>query len=195
VALWAAYALGTTAGTMVISQLVPFARLAGFTAKTAAFAITIGAIGSASGRFFSGWLSDHLGRLHTLRTIIAMSMLATPLLYVWRREILAFYVLLFFVYYCYGTQLSVYTALAGDFWGAKYLATNYGLLLLAWGFAGVIGPVLGSRVFVSTGAYQYAFFGSAGLACAALIILGIVRTPQPVANTPAPALIASRESV
>jgi hypothetical protein len=48
-------------------------------------------------------------------------------------RLLAFYVLLFFVYYCYGTQLSVYTALSGDFWGTKYLATNYGVLLLAWG--------------------------------------------------------------
>jgi OFA family oxalate/formate antiporter-like MFS transporter len=101
-------------------------------------------------------------------------------------------VLLFFVYYCYGTQLSVYTALAGDFWGTKYLATNYGLLLLAWGFAGVMGPVLGSRVFVSTGVYQYAFFGSAGLACAALIILSLVRNPQAVAATPAPAMAVGR---
>lgn len=189
-ALWAAYALGTTAGTMVISQLVPFARLAGLSAKAAAFAITIGAIGSASGRFFSGWLSDHIGRLHTLRAIIATSMIVTPLLYVWRQEILAFYVLLFFVYYCYGTQLSVYVALAGDFWGTKYLATNYGFLLLAWGFAGVIGPMLGSRVFVSTGVYQYAFLGSAGLAFAALIILGIVRMPQHQAIARTPALAA-----
>ncbi len=193
-ALWGAYALGTTAGTMVISQLVPFARLAGLGAKTAAFAITMGAIGSASGRFFSGWLSDHLGRLHTLRGVILISMLATPLLYVFRAETLPFYVLLFFVYYCYGTQLSVYTALAGDFWGAKYLATNYGLLLLAWGVAGVIGPVLGARVFVSTGAYQYAFFGAAVLACAALVILSIVRAPQPasVARTPAMVLTEPR---
>ena len=43
----------------------------------------------------------------------------------------------------------VYTALAGDFYGTKHLATNYGILLLAWGFAGVLGPVIGSRVFVS----------------------------------------------
>jgi len=185
-ALWIAYALGTTAGTMVISQLVPFARSAGLSAKTAAFAITIGAIGSASGRFFSGWLSDHLGRLHTLRAIVVTSMIATPMLYLWREQIIAFYVLLFFVYYCYGTQLSVYVALAGDFWGTKYLATNYGLLLLAWGFAGVMGPVLGARVFVSTGAYQYAFFGSAGLACAAFIILCIAGAPQSdVARAPA----------
>lgn len=190
--LWAAYALGAAAGTMVISQLVPFARSAGLSAKTAAFALTIGAIGSASGRFFSGWMSDHFGRLRTLRTMIFTSMVATPALYVFREELAAFYILLFFVYYCYGTQLSVYTALAGDFWGTKYLATNYGLLLLAWGFAGVMGPLLGARVFVSTGVYQYAFFGSAGLACAALIILTIVRNPQTTSVAPAPALAVGR---
>ena len=186
-ALWFAYALGTTAGTMVISQLVPFARASGFSAQNAAFAITIGAVGSASGRFLSGWMSDHFGRLFTLRGMIVVSMLATPSLYVFREQALAFYVLLFFVYYCYGTQLSVYTALAGDFYGTKYLATNYGVLLLAWGFAGVLGPLIGSRVFVSTGTYQYAFFGSAGLALAALALLSIVRPPA--AAKPLPILV------
>ena len=186
-ALWFAYALGTTAGTMVISQLVPFARASGFSAQNAAFAITIGAVGSASGRFLSGWMSDHFGRLFTLRGMIVVSMLATPSLYVFREQALAFYVLLFFVYYCYGTQLSVYTALAGDFYGTKYLATNYGVLLLAWGFAGVLGPLIGSRVFVSTGTYQYAFFGSAGLALAALVLLSIIRPPA--AAKPLPILV------
>ncbi len=191
-ALWIAYALGTTAGTMVISQLVPFARASGLNARTAAFAITIGAIGSATGRFFSGWMSDHFGRLPTLRTIVVISMIATPSLYLWRAELAAFYVLLFFVYYCYGTQLSVYTALAGDFWGTKYLATNYGMMLLAWGFAGVMGPVLGSRVYVATGNYAYAFFGSGLLACGALAILAFVRAPQrePTPETIADAVVA-----
>src|SRR5690349_1931423 len=181
--LWFAYALGTTAGTMVISQLVPFARSSGLGAREAGFAITIGAVGSAFGRFFSGWLSDHLGRLSTLRTIIVLSMLATPLLYNESNSIVLFYVLLFLVYYCYGTQLSVYTALAGDFYGPKYLATNYGVLLLAWGFAGVLGPVIGSRVYAATGSYQYAFFLAAVLAAASLVNLTIVRPPE-TATTP-----------
>jgi OFA family oxalate/formate antiporter-like MFS transporter len=185
--LWIAYALGTTAGTMVISQLVPFARSAGLTSGQAGFAITIGAVGSAFGRFFSGWLSDHLGRLSTLRAIIVFSMIATPLLYVERNNILFFYVLLFVVYYCYGTQLSVYTALAGDFYGPKYLATNYGLLLLAWGFAGVLGPVIGSRVFAATSSYEWAFFGAAILAAAALVNLTIVRPPESVSEPEGPA--------
>jgi OFA family oxalate/formate antiporter-like MFS transporter len=98
-------------------------------------------------------------------------------LYVWRDQLLPFVVLLFVVYYCYGTQLSVYTALAGDFYGTKYLATNYGLLLFAWGFAGILGPVIGARVFVATGNYEYAFFGSAALALVAFGLVSFARTP------------------
>jgi OFA family oxalate/formate antiporter-like MFS transporter len=183
--LWIAYALGTTAGTLVISQLVPFARATGLSAQTAAFAISVGAAGSATGRFFSGWMSDHLGRLFTLRLMVLVSMVATPSLYLWRNEFVLFFPLLFLVYYCYGTQLSVYTALAGDFWGIKYLSTNYGLLLLAWGFAGVLGPLIGSRVFVSTGSYQYAFAGAAAVAAAALTLLFTVSPPPSPAPVPA----------
>jgi OFA family oxalate/formate antiporter-like MFS transporter len=182
--LWIAYALGTTAGTMVISQLVPFAQSAGLSASAAALAISVGAVGSATGRFFSGWMSDHFGRLFTLRGIIFVSMLATPALYWLRQDPTLFYVLLYIVYYCYGTQLSVYTALAGDFYGTKYLSTNYGLLLMAWGFAGVLGPVIGSRVFVATGSYQSAFLGAAVFALGALGLLFIVRppaAPEPIA--------------
>src|SRR5438477_290922 len=68
--MWIAYCLGTTAGLMTISQLVPFARSAGLTAAAATFAITVGAVGNAGGRIFSGWLSDTLRRLTTLRIMI-----------------------------------------------------------------------------------------------------------------------------
>ncbi|HEY7289128.1 MAG TPA: OFA family MFS transporter [Vicinamibacterales bacterium] len=182
--LWIAYALGTSAGTLVISQLVPFATSSGLSETTAALAIAVGAAGSALGRFFSGWMSDYFGRLFTLRAIVLVSMIATPALYIWRADVSLFFVLLFAVYYCYGTQLSVYTALAGDFWGVKYISTNYGLLLLAWGFAGILGPIVGSRVFVLTGSYQYAFIGAAVVAAAALTLLLVVSPPP----SPEPAL-------
>jgi OFA family oxalate/formate antiporter-like MFS transporter len=134
-------------------------------------------------------MSDHFGRLPTVRGVILISMIATPSLFVWREALVAFYVLLFLVYYCYGTQLSVYTAMAGDFWGTKYLATNYGVMLLAWGFAGVLGPMIGSRVFVATGTYQYAFFGSAVLAAGALATLTGVQAPPPPTTTRLPEIL------
>jgi len=168
-ALWIAYALGTTAGTMVISQLVPFARAAGHAAAFAIFILT--AMGNASGRFFSGWISDHAGRLNTLRAMLLVSALAMPALFLLRENAMIFYGLLFVVYYCYGTQLSLYASTSADFWGTKNLGFNYGLLLLAWGFAGILGPILGGRVYVATGEYRWAFFIAAAVSLVAIASL------------------------
>jgi OFA family oxalate/formate antiporter-like MFS transporter len=177
-ALWAAYCLGTTAGTMVISQLVPFARSAGHVAAVAAFAITVGAIGNASGRIFSGLISDHIGRLNTLRIVLIISAIAMPLLFVARTDVVLFYSLLGIVYYCYGTQLSVYASTSADFYGTKYIGLNYGLLLLAWGLAGILGPYLGGRVFVLTHEYRWAFYAAAMLEVVALGALLIAKNPH-----------------
>ncbi len=176
--LWIAYVLGCISGTMTISQVVPFARSAGFSATAAAFAITVGAAGSALGRFFSGWMSDHLGRLRTVRVVLVAGLFAAPALYIFRESVAAFYILLFIVYYAYGTQLSVYTALAGDFYGPKHSAANYGILLLAWGTAGIFGPLIGGEVFTSTGSYQMAFYLAAGASLGSLLLLSVAKPPM-----------------
>jgi MFS transporter, OFA family, oxalate/formate antiporter len=178
--LWAAYCLGTTAGTMVISQLVPFARSAGHSAAVAGFALTVGALGSASGRVLSGWMSDYAGRLNTLRVMLLVSACAMPLLFLFRGSVPLFYLLLAAVYYCYGTQLSVYASTSADFFGTRNVGFNYGLLLLAWGVAAILGPFLGGRVYVATGEYRYAFFVAAAMSIAALITLMFAKNPHPV---------------
>jgi len=177
--LWVAYGLGTTAGTMVISQLVPFARSSGHSAAVAAFALTVGAFGSASGRVLSGWISDYAGRLNTLRIMLLVSAGAMPLLFVFRGNVALFYALLATVYYCYGTQLSVYASTSADFFGTKNVGFNYGLLLMAWGVAAILGPFLGGRVYVATGEYRYAFFVAAAMSIAALATLTLARNPHP----------------
>src|SRR5206468_11435856 len=108
--LWIAYCLGTTAGLMTISQLVPLARSAGLSATAASFALTMGAIGNAGGRILSGWLSDSLGRLPTLGIMVLTSAVAMPLLFAVREQIGLFYLLVLVVYWCYGTQLSVFAS-------------------------------------------------------------------------------------
>jgi OFA family oxalate/formate antiporter-like MFS transporter len=180
--LWIAYMLGCIAGTMAVSQVVPFARSVGYSASGAAIAVTIGAAGSALGRFFSGWMSDHLGRLLTVRAILVVSMIAAPLMYFYSTVAAVFYILLFLVYYAYGTQLSVYTALAGDFYGPKHSAANYGILLLAWGAAGIFGPLIGGQVFQATGSYQVAFYIAAAAALGSLVLLMFAKPPAHAAE-------------
>jgi MFS transporter, OFA family, oxalate/formate antiporter len=179
--LWIAFCLGTTAGTMIISQLVPFARNAGHSVAGAAFAITVGAIGSASGRVLSGWMSDHAGRLNTIRVMLAVQMAAMPALFLLRENLTLFYVLLAVVYYCYGTQLSVYASTSADFYGTKNVGFNYGLLLLAWGVASILGPFLGGRVFVATGEYRWAFYIAAAVSVVALGVLAAAKNPHAAA--------------
>ncbi len=80
--LWLGFGLGSTAGLMVISQLIPFARNQGISsARIATLGLVVGAFGNVSGRVLSGWLSDLLGRLNTLRVVLAISSVAMPLLY------------------------------------------------------------------------------------------------------------------
>ena len=180
--MWIAYALGTSAGLMVISQLVPFARSKGVPLALATTGIFIGAAGNAAGRIFSGWMSDALGRLNVLRLMIAISAVAMIIL-PHTGGIAAvpviMYAVIFVVYWCYGTQLSVNASTTSDFWGTKNAGINYGLLFTAWGVAGIIGPRIGGTLFDKYKNYQAAFYWAAGLAVIALICEMLARRPKP----------------
>jgi OFA family oxalate/formate antiporter-like MFS transporter len=164
---------------MTISQLVPFARSAGLGATASAFALTVGAFGNAGGRILSGWLSDSLGRLATLRTMVLVSAAAMPLLFAVREQVVFFYAMVVVVYWCYGTQLSVFASTTADFYGTRNLGTNYGALFTAWGAAGVVGPIIAGRVFDATKSYQYAFYAAGVLALVAFAALLMTRAVSP----------------
>jgi OFA family oxalate/formate antiporter-like MFS transporter len=168
--MWVAYALGTLAGLMVISQLVPFAKsmkIPGEALQT--LTIFVGAVGNASGRILSGWMSDTLGRLNVLRLMIGISMIAMPVLYLVGGNVTLLYVVVFVVYWCYGTQLSVNGAAASDFWGTKNAGINYGMLFTAWGVAGYFGSKIGGQMYDKYHNYQMAFYTAGVLAAVALL--------------------------
>jgi OFA family oxalate/formate antiporter-like MFS transporter len=165
--MWIAYCLGATAGQMTISQLIPFARSAGLGTLAATLALPVSALGNASGRIFSGWMSDTLGRLRTLQMMILLSAIAMPALFVWREQAVLFFTLVALVYWCYGTQLSVFASTTADFYGTKNLGLNYGVLFTAWGAAGILGPMIGAQFYDRFGDYRYAFYAAGALAIVA----------------------------
>jgi len=176
--MWVAYALGCSAGLMVISQLVPFAKSVGVSsAALATMGLVVGAAGNASGRILSGWMSDAIGRLNVLRLMIGLSVICMPLLYMAGSNITALYILVFAVYWCYGTQLSVNASTTSDFWGTKNAGINYGMLFTAWGVAGIIGPRIGGVLFDKYKNYQAAFYWAAGLAAVALVCELLAKRP------------------
>jgi OFA family oxalate/formate antiporter-like MFS transporter len=181
--MWIAYALGTSAGLMVISQLVPFAKSVGIAgAALSTLTLVIGATGNASGRILSGWMSDALGRLNVLRLMIGISAVAMPILYLTGSNVALLYVMVFVVYWCYGTQLSVNASTTSDFWGTKNAGINYGLLFTSWGVAGIIGPRIGGKLFDINKDYKAAFYTAGVLAVVALLAELMARRPTPPAT-------------
>jgi OFA family oxalate/formate antiporter-like MFS transporter len=172
-----AYALGTSAGLMVISQLVPFAKSVGHPVTLATTAIFIGAVGNAAGRILSGWMSDALGRLNVLRLMIALSAVCMPILYATGTNASMLFVMVFATYWGYGTQLSVNASTTADFWGTKNAGVNYGLLFTAWGVAGIIGPRIGGVLFDKYKNYQAAFTTAAVLCVVALVCEMLAKRP------------------
>jgi MFS transporter, OFA family, oxalate/formate antiporter len=183
--MWLAFALGTSAGQMVISQLVPFARSVGIAAaEVSTMALVVGACGNASGRILSGWMSDKLGRINVLRAMIGISMIAMPALYAAAGDVVTLYLGVFVVYWCYGTQLSVNGSAASDFWGTKNAGINYGMLFTALAVSGVIGPRIAGVLFDKYHNYRAAFYTAAALAAVALACELLARRPTaPAAAT------------
>jgi OFA family oxalate/formate antiporter-like MFS transporter len=177
--LWLGFGLGSTAGLMVISQLIPFANSQGISnAALATLGLVVGAFGNVSGRVLSGWLSDIMGRLNTMRAVLAISCAAMPALYWVGAHLTALYVLIYLVYFSYGAQASVIPSTVADFWGSEHAGANYGALFTAWGFSGILGPTIGGVLFDRYRNYGVAFYTAAALALVALICVLIAKRPD-----------------
>jgi OFA family oxalate/formate antiporter-like MFS transporter len=176
--MWVAYAFGTAAGLMVIGHLAAFAEGAGFSAREAALSVGVLSAGNGFGRIGSGWMSDHIGRTRTLALVMGV----TALLLLFEPRVGTVPLLfgsVFLIGYCYGSQLAVFPSATADFFGIRNLGNNYGLLLTAWGTAGVIGPMAGGKIFDATKSYQAAFLIAAALALSAAVVIATVRPPAP----------------
>jgi OFA family oxalate/formate antiporter-like MFS transporter len=185
--MWIAYCLGTIAGFMAISQLVPYARNVGIGALGTT-GIVVGALGSALGRILSGAFSDAMGRLNVLRLMIAISAVAMPILIAGGSNVLVFFAMVFVVYWCYGTLLSVKGSASADFFGTKNAGLNYGMLFTAWGVAGLIGPRIAGTLFDKYQSYNVAFYTAAVLAVIALVAELLAKRPAVPAGAPAKAV-------
>src|SRR2546427_2244904 len=78
-------------------------------------------------------------------------------------------------------------------YGTRNLGMNYGLLFTAWGAAGIIGPMVGARVFDAFGGYRYAFYAASLLAVVAFGSLTLAASSRfPAEIAPAQSTQAGR---
>jgi OFA family oxalate/formate antiporter-like MFS transporter len=152
--LWVILFLNVTAGISIISQAAPMAKeISGVPPLVAAGMVGIISIANGLGRLLWAWLSDAIGR----RNVFLIMFLVQAGAFFFmpsQREFAILVALCFVVLSCYGGGFGTMPAFATDFFGPKWIGSIYGLMLTAWGFAGVFGPLLIARIREATGSYS-----------------------------------------
>jgi MFS transporter, OFA family, oxalate/formate antiporter len=154
--LWAMLFLNVTAGISIISQASPMAQeISGVDAGIAAGMVGLISIANGLGRLLWAWFSDAIGRRNVF---LIMFLIQAALFFVLpsQHEFTALATICFIVISCYGGGFGTMPAFAADFFGPKWVGSIYGLMLTAWGFAGVFGPLLIANIRQSTGKYDLA---------------------------------------
>jgi len=177
-ALWFILFLNTTAGIAVISQEAPiFEELTGVSALAAGGMVGIASLGNGVGRVFWAWLSD----LITRRVTFASMFIAQVLLFWFLPKITVPSVMTtvtFVILMCYGGGFGTMPAFTADYFGPKNVGPIYGLMLTAWSFASVFGPLYIARMRETAGNYATALHVIAGVMAVSILLPIIVRPPR-----------------
>ena len=146
------------------------------TAAVAAGMVGIISIANGSGRFLWAWLSAAIGR----RAVFAAMFLVQAVVFWLMPHVTGFGLfttLAFIVLLCYGGGFGTMPAFATDYFGPSNVGSIYGLMLTAWGFAGVFGPLLIANILQSTGHYAGALHVIAVVVLVSAILPLITRPP------------------
>jgi len=182
--LWALLFLNTCAGISIISQAAPMAQeITRVNAATAAGLVGIISIANGLGRFLWAWFSDLIGRRWVF---LAMFLIQAVIFWILPRvnSFPTFATLAFLILLCYGGGFGTMPAFAADYFGPENVGSVYGLMLTAWGFAGLVGPTLIARIRQSTGHYSEALTIIAVVMLVSAVIPLMVRPPDSAKASP-----------
>ena len=176
--MWLILFLNVCAGIAVISQEAPiFQELTKVTAIVAAGMVGIASLGNAAGRVFWAWLSDIITRRATFAVMFGVQVLlfwffpniAVPSMMT---------TVTFVILMCYGGGFGTMPAFTADYFGPKNVGPIYRLMLTAWSFGSVVGPLFTARMRETTGNYAGALHVIAIVMAVSILLPIIVRPPR-----------------
>ncbi len=176
--LWLILFLNTSAGIAVISQEAPiFQELTGVAAVVAGGMVGVASLGNGVGRVFWAWLSDLITRRATFAVMFIFQVgLFWFLPSITMPSVMT--TITFIILMCYGGGFGTMPAFTADYFGPKNVGPIYGLMLTAWSFASVFGPLYIARMRETTGHYAGALHVIAIVMLVSIVLPIIVRPPR-----------------
>jgi len=172
--LWVMYAFTSSAGLMIIGHIANIAKKQAQWERGYLLVVLL-AVFNTLGRIIGGLVSDKIGHSNTMRITFLLQAVNMALFSQYLTTgTLAIGVAIAGL--CYGALFSVFPVATAELYGIKNLGVNYGLVFTAWGFGGVIGPLLAARILDATGSYNTSYIVSTLLLIAASAITFLLRS-------------------
>jgi MFS transporter, OFA family, oxalate/formate antiporter len=173
-------------GLIVTANLAPISQdlkvgnvpvtLAGLTMTALTFAATIDRILNGLTRPFFGWVSDQIGRENTMFIAFMLEGIGIFMLSRLRADLVLFFILSGVVFFAWGEIYSLFPSTCTDTFGARFAATNAGLLYTAKGTAALLVPYA-SSIQKATGSWDLVFIIAAGANILAAVLAIVALKP------------------
>ena len=177
--LTATLTVAVVAGIALISMMATVAvDVGGFDVGAAAGVVGVLALFNGAGRVVWAAVAQRVGPVPVLATILVLEGAALVVLPHARGVWLV--VLAAVVYLCYGGAFGTLPSAAGATFGLAHAGAIYGLILIGWSLAGVVGPLVGAALAGASGyALAFGVLGAAALLGAVLpLALGRLGRPR-----------------
>jgi len=172
------YASYSFAVQMVMVHLKAYAVDFGIAEMTAVAALGLAGAGNITGRIVTGSLSDKIGRKACF--FVAYLLMAVMMLWLIKaRQPWQFYLFSIAFGFGHGSLVPLFPAVIGDWFGTKFHGSIFGMLGIALGIGGAIGPLLAGYIFDITRSYDIAIIIGAVVLFIALGCSFAIKAPHP----------------
>ncbi|MEI6840308.1 MAG: OFA family MFS transporter [Methanomicrobiales archaeon] len=155
-ALWACYFIGCLAGLMAIGIAKPVGTDIGVATGLATMLVGVFAVFNGFGRPGFGAMTDRINPRNT--AMLSFVLIAVAAVLLWQVPSVPVYILGFIILWgCLGGWLAIAPTACGSYFGTCDYPRCYGVLFLAYGAGGIVGPQLAGFIKTSSGSYLGVF--------------------------------------
>ena len=171
-----------------IFHMVTHAIDQGIPVMAATTVLSVAGLASLSGRIICGLMADRIGAKRMLLIGLALQA-ASVSLYVFTRDLAAFYAVAVMFGFAYGGAMPLYAIIVREYFGARTMGTVFGAVGAVATLGMALGPWTGGWLYDSQGSYFWLYMGSFGIGLGAVAIAFTFRPPRPLpAALPSPSV-------